>query len=143
MNNKYDVLVTYAGDGDFKFQVRKIGEIEISSTKPVFIYNADVDTINNLRVLKRLLININIGAKPTGAFRVFNMDDYDIPKNVQIKNHVESNYKEPISNVDITNILKSGSTSGPITDEDDSDVEANKKVVKAASKKATKTTKRK
>lgn len=109
MNNKYNVMITYNGDGIFKFYIRKIGEVEISKTKPIYIYNADVDTINNLRELKRLLINITIGAKPTGAFRIFNMDDYETPKNVQIKEHVNSNYNpEPISNAEISSILKSG-----------------------------------
>ena len=109
MNNKYNVMITYNGDGIFKFYIRKIGEVEISKTKPIYIYNADVDTINNLRELKRLLINITIGAKPTGAFRIFNMDDYETPKNVQIKEHVNANYNpEPISNAEISSILKSG-----------------------------------
>lgn len=115
MNNKYNVMITYQGAGIFKFSVRKIGEIEIEKGKPVYIYNADVDTINNLRALRRMLIEIKIGAKPTGAFRIFNMEDYESSKNVQIRDHIDTNYKaEPISNAEISSILKSGNN--PVED---------------------------
>lgn len=116
MTNKYNVMVTYAGEGNFTFKLRKIGDVEISASKPVYIYNADVDTINNLRVLKRLLINIHIGAKPTGAFRVFNMDDYEIPQNVQIRQNTKV-VKEPISNSEISNILSGSAPEATTTPE--------------------------
>ena len=67
MNSKYNVLVNYLGDGEFKFSVKRIGEVSISKERPVFIYNADVEVINSLRTLKRMLIDITIGGKPTGA----------------------------------------------------------------------------
>ena len=43
MNSKYNVLVNYLGDGEFKFSVKRIGEVSISKERPVFIYNADVE----------------------------------------------------------------------------------------------------
>ena len=66
MNNKYNVMITYAGEGTFKFNLRKIGEVEISMTRPVYIYNADVDTINNLKFRASYgeLGNQNIGNYP-------------------------------------------------------------------------------
>ena len=36
MNGKYNVLINYLGDGDFKFTVKKIGEVVISKTRPVY-----------------------------------------------------------------------------------------------------------
>lgn len=111
MNNKYNVMITYQGAGTFKFSIRKIGEVEIEKGRPVYIYNADVDTINNLRALRRMLIDIKIGAKPTGAFRIFNMDDYVSAKTAQVRDRVGNNYKaEPISNAEISSILKSGNS---------------------------------
>ena len=41
--NKYNVMITYAGEGNFKFTLRKIGEVEITNTRPIYIYNADVE----------------------------------------------------------------------------------------------------
>ena len=38
MNSKYNVLVKYLGDGEFKFSVKRIGEVSISKERPVFIY---------------------------------------------------------------------------------------------------------
>ena len=145
MNNKYNVMITYAGEGSFKFTLRKIGEVEITSSKPIYIYNADVDTINNLRALRMMLISITIGAKPTGAFRVYNMDDYVSAKTAQIREHVAENYREPVSNSEISSILKGGSTPEqvPVTTET-KDKEVDKKEVdktkKTAAKKTTKKT---
>lgn len=144
MNNKYNVMVTYSGEGTFTFSLRKIGTVEITATRPIYIYNADVDTINNLRILKRMLINIAIGAKPTGAFRIFNMDDYETPQNVQIRGHVAANYREPISNNEIASILKGGSTPEVVTtdkpkkDETKSESKPKKTTAKPAAKKTTK-----
>lgn len=148
MNNKYNVMITYSGEGTFTFSLRKIGTVEISAGRPIYIYNADVDTINNLRILKRMLINIAIGVKPTGAFRVFNMDDYEIPQNVQVRGHVAANYKEPISNNEIASILKGGSTpevaTTVIKDETKKSEEKPKKsAAKKTAAKTTKTTKKK
>ena len=143
MNNKYNVLITYAGDGDFKFVVKKIGEVEISRTKPIYIYNADIDVINSLRVLKRMLINIAIGAKPTGAYKIYNMNDFDAQAKLNQTVAMPSNVQNTISNTDISSILSSG-TNGPIEIEVAEVVDAKTEEVVAKPKKTTakKTTKK-
>jgi hypothetical protein len=109
MENKYNVLITYAGDGEFKFIIKKIGEVSISKLKPIYIYNVDAGVINDLRTLKRLLLNVTIGAKPTGAYKIYDFDDFtSMPKAVigQRPNVVKA---EPVSNGEIASILKGGS----------------------------------
>lgn len=140
--NKYNVMITYAGEGSFKFTLRKIGEVEIMNTRPIYIYNADVDTINNLRALRGMLISIKIGAKPTGAFRIYNMDDYVSAKTTQVREHVAANYKEPVSNAEISSILKAGSTPEQelVTTVKEDKVPAKKTVKKETAKKTTKKT---
>ena len=115
MNGKYNVLINYLGDGDFKFTVKKIGEVVISKTRPVYIYNADVDVINSLRTLRRMLIEIVIGAKPTGAYKIYNMEDYDKPRDFLNDYRVVMDRRgyEVVTNNDIKSILSSGSN-GPI-----------------------------
>ena len=115
MENKYNIMISYAGDGDFKFNVRRIGEILISRGKPVYIYNVTFDVINDLRTFKRLLLNVNIGAKPNGAFRIYDYDNYtNMPKAVVgVKPNVVE--KEPVSESEISSILKGGSVA-PIID---------------------------
>lgn len=141
--NKYNVMITYGGEGSFKFTLRKIGEVEITSYRPIYIYNADVDTINNLRALRGMLISIKIGAKPTGAFRVYNMDDYVSAKTVQVREHVAANYKEPVSNAEISSILKAGSTpeQEPVTTKEDK-VKAEKDAKKETGKRTRKSNKK-
>lgn len=150
MNNKYNVMVTYRGEGTFTFKLRKIGDVEIASHRPVYIYNADIDTINNLRILKRMLIDINIGAKPTGAFRIFNMNDYEIPQNIQIREHIANSYKEPISNEEISSILKGNSvdTKEDVTEQKEISVKnttnsTSKRTTNSTSKKTTNSTTKK
>lgn len=143
--NKYNVMITYAGEGSFKFTLRKIGEVEIMNTRPIYIYNADVDTINNLRALRGMLISIKIGAKPTGAFRIYNMDDYVSAKTVQVREQVAANYKEPVSNAEISSILKAGSTPEQelVTTVKEDKVPAKKTTKKETTKKTTKKTAKK
>ena len=71
--NLYNVLVTYAGEGAFKFYISGIGEVEITSWRPIFLYNASVQVINDLRLLKRSLINIKINGSPEGAYKIFDL----------------------------------------------------------------------
>lgn len=140
MEGKYNILITYNGDGDFKFIVKRIGEIIISKAKPVYIYNVDATVINDLRTLKRLLLDIHIGAKPTGAFKVYDFDAYsNMPKAVA---GMRPNLKntEPISNNEITAILKGGSQAPveePKEEEPKKDEEPKSEDKKPAAKKAT------
>ena len=140
MNNKYNVMITYSGEGSLRFKVRKIGEIEISAGKPVYIYNADVDMINNLRELRKILISINIGAKPTGAYRVYNLDDYVMAQTVVGAKTNRIVEKEPLSNDEISSILSSGATPEVIEEVKKETKTATKKT--AAKKETKKTSKR-
>lgn len=120
MNSKYNVLINYKGEGEFKFIVKKIGEVSITKDKPVYIYNADVDMINNLRQLRRMLIEITIGAKPTGAFKILNTEDYE-KKVTFVKANIpnlDRRGTEAVSNNEVKSILSSGSN-GPIEIEED------------------------
>ena len=118
MENKYNVLINYLGEGEFKFIVKKIGEVSITRHRPVYIYNADVDTINNLRTLRRLLIEITIGAKPSGAYKIYNLDEINREKDRLFDNRVSADRRgyESVSNNEVKSILSSG-TNGPIMEE--------------------------
>ena len=116
MKNKYNVLIKYSGDSEFKFVIKKIGEVSITKTRPVYIYNADVDTINNLRALRRMLIEITIGAKPTGAYKIYNMDDFNKSQDALKDARIVADrrgFNEAVSNNEVKSILSSG-TNGPI-----------------------------
>lgn len=108
MEDKYNILITYSGDGDFKFMVRRIGEVIISRNKPVYIYNAPANVINELRILRRLLLNVIIGAKPAGAYKVYDYNDYtEMPRAIAgMRPNLAK--AEPISNGEIASILKGG-----------------------------------
>ena len=132
MTNKYNVLVNYLGDSESKIVVKKKGDVSISHSRPVYFYNMDSDMINDLRVLRRMLIEIKIGAKPDGAYKIYNLDDYNREKERLNDTRVEYDRRghEAVSNDEVSNILKSG-TSGPIE-------EPNKATRKRTTKKTTK-----
>lgn len=71
--NLYNVLITYSGEGAFKFYIAGIGEVEITPRRPIFLYNAGVQVINDLRLLKRSLVNIKINGSPEGAYKIFDL----------------------------------------------------------------------
>lgn len=107
MENKYNIMITYRGDGDFKFVVRRIGEVLITKTKPVYIYNVTADVIGSLRELRRLLLDVTIGAKPDGAYKVYDFNDYIDQNRVLSRRVPESS---ALSNEDISSILKGATT---------------------------------
>ena len=146
MNSKYNVLVRYLGDGEFKFTIKKLGEVSISKSKPVYIYNADVETINDLRTLRKMLIEITIGAKPTGAFKVYNFDEINKKEERLRDTRIVADRRgtESLDNNDIKSILSSGSN-GPIIEEVSTPVEKKAeekpKTTRKTTKKSTKSKK--
>ena len=115
-NNKYNILITYAGDGEFKFNISRIGEVSISKQKPIYIYNVTAEVITNLRPLKRLLLLVTIGAKPTGAYKIYDYDNYT-PMPKAIIGRRPNMVAEPVSNSEIASILRGGSEAPAIEEE--------------------------
>jgi len=118
MQEKYNVFIRYSGDDEFKFVVKKIGEVSISKNRPVYIYNADLDIIESLRLLRRMHIEVTIGAKPAGAFKIYNLEDYDRKAERLADKRVVMDRRgyEPVSNDEISSILSSANN-GPIEEE--------------------------
>ena len=120
MTNKYNVLVNYNGDGDFKFAINGLGEVSISKDKPIYIQNATLNTIEGLRVLRRMLIEIKIGVKPDGAYKIYNLEEVKSAKEKTAKSKFDFDRRgtETVSTNEISSILKSGNN-GPIVLEED------------------------
>ena len=143
MTPKYNILITYDGDGDFKFRIRKIGDVTITRTQPIYIYNATMDVINDMRQLKRMLVNTTIGAKPTGAYKISNYDEYLAVTSGSVRPEVKR--VTEVTNEDISNILK-GRSAGPIEEEPvktEEQKEEKKTPAKTTKKRATKKTSKK
>ena len=106
--NLYNVLITYSGEGAFKFYIAGIGEVEITSYRPIFLYNASVQVINDLRLLRRSLITIKINGSPEGAYKIFDLANIrskvdrnagsisQKPNIEEIKNELKEEIKEDV-----------------------------------------------
>lgn len=142
MEDRYNILITYSGDGDFRFMVKRIGEVSISKTRPVYIYNVTAGVINDLRTLKRLLLNVAIGAKPDGAFKVYDFNDYTAMPKAVPGQKPNLTHAEPISNSEISSILKGGNAAPIEEAKEEAKEEVKEETKKEEKPKSTKTTKK-
>lgn len=111
----YNVRVSYRGEGVFTFTVRGIGEVQIQAGRDLYIVDADVQTIEGLRQLKPVMVDIKIGAKSDGCYKTYDMNRLR-PRVEQTSRMNYSGYVktvEAVSSEDLSSIKKAGQT-GPI-----------------------------
>ena len=121
--NLYNVLITYSGEGAFKFYLAGVGEVEITPWKPIFLYNASVKVINDLRMLKRSLVNIKINGSPEGAFKIFDLKsdknsiNRNVDKNSQSLDEVKESLREELREEIKAEVAKEMSENTPVPEE--------------------------
>ena len=116
----YNVRVSYRGEGVFTFTVRGIGEVQIQAGRDLYIVDADIQTIEGLRQLKPVMVDIKIGAKSDGCYKTYDMNRLR-PRVEQISRMNYSGYAktvEAVSNEDLSNIKKAGQSGPIVLDED-------------------------
>ena len=116
----YNVRVSYRGEGVFTFTVRGIGEVQIQAGRDLYIVDADVQTIEGLRQLKPVMVDIKIGAKSDGCYKTYDMNRLR-PRVEQRSRMNYSGYAktvEAVSNEDLSNIKKAGQSGPIVLDED-------------------------
>lgn len=116
----YNVRVSYRGEGVFTFTVRGIGEVQIQAGRDLYIVDADVQTIEGLRQLKPVMVDIKIGAKSDGCYKTYDMNRLR-PRVEQTSRMNYSGYVktvEAVSSEDLSNIKKAGQNGPIVLDED-------------------------
>ena len=116
----YNVRLNYSGEGTFTFVVRNVGEVTIQAGRDIYLKNADVETIDGLRQLKPLRLNININGKPEGCFKTYNV--LKVMSNLERSARMSYDFRDAIKNNVITtdelDAIKKSAQNGPIpTDE--------------------------
>lgn len=116
----YNVRVSYRGEGVFTFTVRGIGEVQIQAGRDLYIVDADVQTIEGLRQLKPVMVDIKIGAKSDGCYKTYDMNRL----RPRVEKTSRMNYSgyvktvEAVSNEDLSSIKKAGQSGPIVLDED-------------------------
>lgn len=116
----YNVRVSYRGEGVFTFTVRGIGEVQIQAGRDLYIVDADVQTIEGLRQLKPVMVDIKIGAKSDGCYKTYDMNRIR-PRVEQTSRMNYSGYAktvEAVSSEDLSSIKKAGQSGPIVLDED-------------------------
>ena len=116
----YNVRVSYRGEGVFTFTVRGIGEVQIQAGRDLYIVDADVQTIEGLRQLKPVMMDIKIGAKSDGCYKTYDMNRLR-PRVEQTSRMNYSGYAktvEAVSSEDLSSIKKAGQSGPIVLDED-------------------------
>lgn len=116
----YNVRVSYRGEGVFTFTVRGIGEVQIQAGRDLYIVDADVQTIEGLRQLKPVMVDIKIGAKSDGCYKTYDMNRIR-PRVEQTSRMNYSGYAktvEAVSSEDLSSIKKAGQSGLIVLDED-------------------------
>lgn len=116
----YNVRVSYRGEGVFTFTVRGIGEVQIQAGRDLYIVDADVQTIEGLRQLKPVMVDIKIGAKSDGCYKTYDMNRLR-PRVEQTSRMNYSGYVktvEAVSSEDLSSIKKAGQSGPIVLDED-------------------------
>lgn len=73
MENLYNAVLSFKGEGGFTFQLPRYGELTIYPGKNIFIKGLDVRGVEALRELKPLLLEHKLNGKPDGCYKVIDL----------------------------------------------------------------------
>ena len=73
MENLYNAVLSFKGEGGFTFHLPRYGELTIYPGKNIFIKGLDVRGVEVLRELKSLLLEHKLNGKPDGCYKVIDL----------------------------------------------------------------------
>ena len=73
MENLYNAVLSFKGEGGFTFHLPRYGELTIYPGKNIFIKGLDVSGVEALRELKPLLLEHKLNGKPDGCYKVIDL----------------------------------------------------------------------
>ena len=121
MENLYNAVLSFKGEGNFTFSLPNYGELTIYSGRDIYVKGLSVTGVEALRQLKPLLLEHKLNGKPDGCFRVIDLTTLNnIPSKV-----LNGPLANPIQEVKSVADLKAEmvKSNGPIVDEIEDDKE--------------------
>jgi len=115
MENLYNAVLSFKGEGNFTFSLPKYGELTIYSGRDIYVKGLSVAGVEALRQLKPLLLEHKLNGKSDGCFRVIDLTALNNTSSKILREPL-ANPIQPIKSVaDLkAEMIKSN---GPIVDE--------------------------
>ena len=73
MENLYNAVLSFKGDGNFTFSLPSYGELTVYAGRDIYVKGLSVSGVEALRQLKPLLLEHKLNGKPDGCFRVIDL----------------------------------------------------------------------
>ena len=112
MENLYNAVLSYKGEGGFTFSLPKYGELTIYAGRDIFVKGLSIAGVEAIRQLRPLLLEHKLNGKPDGCYRVIDLTTL----NHGIMPRIQPRYGEPVMPIKSVADLKAEmiKTDGPI-----------------------------
>lgn len=77
MSNKFNVRLSFKGEGDLTFQLPIIGEITIWAGRDIFLVGATTEIVETLRQYRSMKLEHKLNADSKGCYKVIEVDNID------------------------------------------------------------------
>jgi hypothetical protein len=118
MSSKFNVRLSFKGDGDLTFQLPIVGEITIWAGRDIFLKGATAEIVETLRQYRSMKLEHKLNADAKGCYRVIEVDNieripYGLYRSVAVPKaeNISDLKKTLIRNNDFIPVEEAGTTS--------------------------------
>lgn len=79
MENLYNAVLTFKGEGSFTFALPKYGELTIYRGRDIYVKGLTVSAVESLRQLRPLMLEHKLNAKSDGCYKVIDLTSMSAP----------------------------------------------------------------
>lgn len=77
MSNKFNVRLSFKGEGDLTFQLPIVGEVTIWAGRDIFLVGATTEIVETLRQYRSMKLEHKLNADSKGCYKVIEVDNID------------------------------------------------------------------
>lgn len=77
MSNKFNVRLSFKGEGDLTFQLPIVGEVTIWAGRDIFLVGATTEIVETLRQYRSMKLEHRLNADSKGCYKVIEVDNID------------------------------------------------------------------
>lgn len=77
MSNKFNVRLSFKGEGDLTFQLPIVGEVTIWAGRDIFLVGATTEIVETLRQYRSMKLEHKLNGDPKGCYKVIEVDNIE------------------------------------------------------------------